>query len=142
MAKKTSKILTYGEMAARLEEVEKLVAPPKAKHEEEVGKLNEQIAGLQAACDDLTTQKAEVEQNLEAHKKALDVMVIAKNKAEKNLEAVRSDWKYEVGRRTLAENKLHQIESKLIEVGVNNFPLEEARSLVPHVRLDRAGDVP
>lgn len=112
-----------------------------AEVEPALAQATSQVEELRSAVDDLTSQKVSAELNL---KQALDMrdnyMSSWKKSADKENAALR-DLNYEKARRISAENKLFNLEQRLLQVANSEYEPSEVQNLMEGLRIDRHGEI-
>ena len=112
-----------------------------AEVEPALAQANSQVEELRSAVDDLTSQKVSAELNL---KQALDMrdnyMSSWKKSADKENSALH-DLNYEKSRRISAENKLFDLEQRLLQVANSEYEPSEVQNLMKGLRINRHGEI-
>ena len=120
------KNLTHKELSTRLEQSEKASDALKKDNKKlrelllsietdlkSLATANEQVEELRTAVDNLTTEKVELEKDLEDRLKSLDCFKNEFAIVVKNRDELKQDQGYERERRISAENKLYDLEKRL-----------------------------
>ena len=106
-----------------------------------LAQANSQVEELRSAVDDLTSQKVSAELNFDRAIKMRDNADSDYRKKYTKAEDALRDLNYEKSRRISAENKLFNLEQRLLQVANSEYEPSEVQSLMHGLRIDRHGEI-
>lgn len=112
-----------------------------AEVEPALAQANSQVEELRSAVDDLTSQKVSAEDICKAAVKMRDEVNSLYCKECTKAEGALRDLNYEKARRISAENKLFNLEQRLLQVANSEYEPSEVQNLMEGLRIDRHGEI-
>lgn len=112
-----------------------------AEVEPALARANLQVKELCSAMDDLTSQKVIIEENFQTAIKMGDEYMSSWKKTSKMEADVSRDLHYEKSRRISAENKLFDLEQRLINTANSEYEPSEVQNIMEGLRIDRHGEI-
>lgn len=112
-----------------------------AEVEPALAQANIQVEELRSAVDDLTSQKVSAEENFNQACNMRDEYMSSWKKGANAEAATLRDLNYEKSRRISAENKLFNLEQRLLQVANREYEPLEVQNLMEGFRIDRHGEI-
>jgi chromosome segregation ATPase len=134
LAKAKKLVVRVSEENERMTSILKEVEPALAQ-------ANEQVEELRSAIDNLTVEKQQIQGSLDMAFEMRDNYMSEFEKANKDKYALSRDLEYEKRRRISAENKLFDLEQRLLNVTNTEYEPREVQAKMVGLRIDRHGEI-
>lgn len=134
LAKAKKLVVRVSEENERMTSILKEVEPALAQ-------ANEQVEELRSAIDNLTVEKQQIQGSLDMAFDMRDNFMSEFEKANKDKHALSRDLEYEKRRRISAENKLFDLEQRLLNVTNTEYEPREVQAKMVGLRIDRHGEI-
>ena len=134
LAKAKKLVVRVSEENERMTSILKEVEPALAQ-------ANEQVEELRSAIDNLTVEKQQIQGSFETALAMRDNFMREFEKANKDKHALSRDLEYEKRRRISAENKLFDLEQRLLNVTNTEYEPREVQAKMVGLRIDRHGEI-
>ena len=112
-----------------------------AEVEPALAQANSQVEELRSAVDDLTSQLVSAQQSFSQEVNLRDLADSDRRKQTKKTDDALRDLNYEKARRISAENKLFNLEQRLLQVANSEYEPSEVQNLMEGLRIDRHGEI-
>ena len=106
-----------------------------------LAQANTQVEELRSAIDNLTVEKQQIQGSFETALAMRDNFMSEFEKANKDKHALSRDLEYEKRRRISAENKLFDLEQRLLNVTNTEYEPREVQAKMVGLRIDRHGEI-
>lgn len=106
-----------------------------------LAQANEQVEELRSAIDNLTVEKQQIQGSLDMAFEMRNNFMSEFEKANKDKHALSRDLEYEKRRRISAENKLFDLEQRLLNVTNTEYEPREVQAKMVGLRIDRHGEI-
>jgi chromosome segregation ATPase len=134
LAKAKKLVVRVSEENERMTSILKEVEPALAQ-------ANEQVEELRSAIDNLTVEKQQMQGTLDMAFEMRDKYSASWNKEISKGNSLNRDLEYEKRRRISAENKLFDLEQRLLNVTNTEYEPREVQAKMVGLRIDRHGEI-